>query len=176
MKHYAAAAHTGRRPQGFVLDVGCGAGHDMILLQKAGLRTVGIDPSLTMVHTATRRGTSPLIQAAGEQIPFRARSLAGCRIERVLIHVEDPVALLSEVAGCLTRGALLTVFEPDWSRYLVRDDGEMAPAAWLAPVSARGCGKPAVGLGGSSGLRRARPSRRTLGMAKLQHASQCHRP
>jgi SAM-dependent methyltransferase len=134
MKHYAAAAHAGRRPQGFVLDVGCGAGHDMILLQKAGLRTVGIDPSLTMVHAAARRGTSPLIQAAGEQLPFRARSLAGCRIERVLIHVEDPVALLSEVAGCLTRGALLTVFEPDWSRYLVRDDGEMAPAAWLAPV------------------------------------------
>ena len=49
MKHYAAAAHAGRRPRGFVLDVGCGAGHDLLLWQEAGLRVVGIDPSLTMV-------------------------------------------------------------------------------------------------------------------------------
>jgi SAM-dependent methyltransferase len=134
MKHYAAAAHAGRRPRGFVLDVGCGAGHDMGLLQGAGLQTIGIDPSLTMVRTAARRGLSPLIQAAGERLPFQARSLDGCRIERVLIHIEDPVALLTEVERCLTPGALLTVFEPDWSHYLVRDDGEMTPTVWLAPV------------------------------------------
>jgi SAM-dependent methyltransferase len=134
MKHYAAAAHAGRRPDGFVLDVGCGAGHDLILLRAAGVRTVGIDPSETMVQAAARRGVSPLIQAIGERIPFRSRSLAGCRIERVLIHVEDPITLLTEVAECLMPGALLTVFEPDWSRYLVQDDDEMAPAAWLAPV------------------------------------------
>jgi len=134
MKHYAAAAHAGRCPQGFVLDVGCGAGHDLILLQEAGLRPVGIDPSLTMVSAAARRGVSPLIQAVGERLPFQAQSLEGCRIERVLVHVEDPVVLLTEVARCLTPGAMLTVFEPDWSRYLVRDDGEMASTAWLAPV------------------------------------------
>lgn len=116
MKHYAAAAHAGRRPGGYILDVGCGAGHDLILLQDAGLRTVGIDPSLTMLHTAARRSVSPLVRAEGEQLPFRARSLEGCRIERVLIHVEDPVTLLAEVADCLTPGALLTAFEPDWSR------------------------------------------------------------
>ncbi len=28
MKHYAAAAHAQRRPQGLVLDLGCGSGHD----------------------------------------------------------------------------------------------------------------------------------------------------
>lgn len=134
MKHYAAAAHAGRRPDGLVLDVGCGAGHDLTLLQNGGLRTVGIDPSSTMVRTAARRGVSPLIQGAGERLPFRARSVAGCRIERVLIHVDDPVTLLSEVARCLMPGALLTVFEPDWSRYLVRDLGEMAPVTWLTPV------------------------------------------
>ena len=37
-------------------------------------------------------------------------------------------------------GALLTVFEPDWSRYLVRDFGEMAPVAWLTPVKHSGAG------------------------------------
>jgi SAM-dependent methyltransferase len=134
MKHYAAAAHAGRRPEGFVLDVGCGAGHDLILLRDSGLRTVGIDLSSTMVRTAARRSVSPLIQAAGERLPLRDCSLAGCRIERLLIHVEDPVAVLQEVARCLVAGALMTVFEPDWSRYLARDDGCMVSAAWLAPV------------------------------------------
>jgi SAM-dependent methyltransferase len=106
----------------------------LILLQEAGLRTVGIDPSQTMVRTAASRSVSPLLQAEGALLPFRSRSLAGCRIERVLIHVEDPVSLLAEAARCLPPSALLTVFEPDWSRYVVRDDGEMASAAWLAPV------------------------------------------
>ncbi len=134
MKHYAAAAHAGRRPGGFVLDVGCGGGHDLTLLRDAGLRTVGVDPSLAMVHAAASRGVSPLVQAEGEQLPFRAGSVDGCRIERVLIHVEDPVEVLAEVARCLKPGALLTVFEPDWSSYLVRDGDEMAATEWLEPV------------------------------------------
>ena len=134
MKHYAAASHARRSPRGFVLDVGCGAGHDLALLATVGLPAVGIDTSLTMLHTAAQRTRSPLAQADGTALPFRSASLAGCRIERVLIHVADPIALLAEAARCLEPGALITVFEPDWSHFLVRDHDELVSAAWLAPV------------------------------------------
>jgi SAM-dependent methyltransferase len=132
MKHYAAAAHAGRDARGFVLDVGCGTGHDLALLGSHGLRPLGVDPSTTMLHAARQRTASPLVQADGERLPFQSGSLGGCRIERVLIHVEDPMALLEEVARCLAPRALLTVFEPDWSRYLVHDDDRLTPAGWLA--------------------------------------------
>ena len=134
MKHYAAAAHAERSPQGFVLDVGCGAGHDLTLLASAGLRSIGIDSSMKMLRAGAQRTRSALAQADGTALPFRSASLAGCRIERVLIHVDDPLALLAEAARCLLPGALLTVFEPVWAHYLVRDHGELASAAWLAPV------------------------------------------
>ncbi len=84
-----------------------------------------------MLTAAQQRSAVPLVQADGARLPFRSASLDGCRIERVLIHVDDPPLLLNEVARCLAPRALLTVFEPDWSRYLVRDENELAPVAWL---------------------------------------------
>jgi SAM-dependent methyltransferase len=80
------------------------------------------------------------VRAFGESLPFRAATLAGCRVERVLIHVSDPATLLREVVRCLRPGALLTVFEPDWNRYRVRDDSHDGSAAWIAPVAQPGIG------------------------------------
>jgi SAM-dependent methyltransferase len=135
MKQYAATAHALCEPRGFVLDVGCGAGHDLALLAGAGLRPLGVDPSRVMLQASARRGMFPVVQAIGGALPFRSGSFGGCRIERVLIHVADPVRLLHEVARCLVPGALLTVFEPDWSGYRVRDHGDLVSAGWLAPVA-----------------------------------------
>jgi SAM-dependent methyltransferase len=138
MKHYATAAHArwDRRPDGFVLDLGCGAGHDLALLGAAGLDAVGVDPSGVLLDAARRTtgGTAPLVRAAGEVLPFPDASLSGCRIERVLQHVPDPAAVLAEVARCLRPGALLTVFEPDWSTFWVRGDRGSVPAGWISGV------------------------------------------
>jgi SAM-dependent methyltransferase len=138
MKHYAAAAHARweRKPDGFVLDLGCGAGHDLALLRGAGLDPVGVDPSRVLLDAARRAtgGTTPLVRAAGERLPFCPGSLAGCRIERVLQHVPDPEVLLTEVARCLRPGALLTVFEPDWSTFRVRCDQGSVAAGWISGV------------------------------------------
>jgi SAM-dependent methyltransferase len=141
MKHYAAAAHARRRPQGPVMDLGCGSGHDLILLAAAGVAAIGVDPSAVLLSAAaTRANTTPLVRALGESLPFRDETLAGCRVERVLIHVEDPVTVLCEAVRCLRPGALLTVCEPDWNRYRVRDDPYSDSAAWIAPVTQSGVG------------------------------------
>jgi SAM-dependent methyltransferase len=156
MKHYAAAAHARweRRPGGFVLDLGCGAGHDLDLLGGAGLDAIGVDPSAVLLDAARRvaRGSAPLVRATGEALPFADASLAGCRIERVLQHVPDPAAVLAEVARCLRPGALLTVLEPDWSTFRVRCDRGDVPAGWISGVRHPNVGGALWGLAEGTGF------------------------
>jgi SAM-dependent methyltransferase len=156
MKHYAAAAHARweRSPDGFVLDLGCGAGHDLALLGAAGVDAIGVDPSGVLLEAARRTtgGTALLVRATGEALPFPAASLSGCRIERVLQHVADPATVLAEVARCLRPGALLTVFEPDWSTFRVRCDRGSAPAGWISAVRHPDVGGSLWGLAERAGF------------------------
>jgi ubiquinone/menaquinone biosynthesis C-methylase UbiE len=130
MKYYMAAAHAIRQPSAPVLDVGCGAGHDLSLLDALGIRAVGIDASSVMVDEARRRISVPLARADASNLPFSDASFAGARIERVLMHVADPAAVLCEVVRCVQPGGLLTVFEPDWASLTVC--GTRVPVEWLS--------------------------------------------
>ena len=135
MKQYVATAHARHDPNGLVLDLGCGAGHDLVLLNDAGLRAVGIDPSAILLAAATTRidhHRTGLARAAGESLPFQDASFDGCRIERVLMHVANPSVVLAEVVRCLRPGGLITVFEPDWSQFRVRGDTGDVKTGWLA--------------------------------------------
>jgi SAM-dependent methyltransferase len=130
MKHYMAVAQARRRPAAPVLDLGCGAGHDLAVLDTHGVRGVGVDPSAVMLDAAAAGATAaPLVRATGERLPFAAGSFAGCWIERVLMHVPDPAAVVAEVVRCVQPGGLLTVFEPEWSSLTV--NGTPVPAGWL---------------------------------------------
>jgi SAM-dependent methyltransferase len=136
IKHYAAAAHGQRRPTRPVLDVGCGAGHDLALLRASGVPCVGVDPSWQMLATAAERlgSSTPLVRAPGDALPFADGSFDGCRIERVLMHVDDPEAVLDEITRCVVPGGLLTVFEPDWTGLVVESDVLAPDASWMANV------------------------------------------
>jgi len=116
MKHYMAVAHALRRPTARspapVLDLGCGSGHDLAVLDAVGVPSVGVDPSAVMVGAAAERTRAPLVRATGTQLPFADGAFAGCWIERVLMHVEHPDAVVAEVVRCLRPGGLLTIFEP----------------------------------------------------------------
>jgi SAM-dependent methyltransferase len=153
MKHYAAAVHAAGRHRGLVLDLGCGAGHDLLLLDAAGARPVGLDPSAVLLAAARARDVhAPLVRSVGEALPMAAGSLAGCRVERVLIHVPEPDAVLREVVRCLRPGGLLTVLEPDWSHFRVRESGGDVPAAWIAPVRHSSIGADLWALVEATGL------------------------
>jgi SAM-dependent methyltransferase len=136
MKHYANAAHAMRAPDGFVLDVGCGVGHDLGLLAATGMKPVGVDPSAVLLAVARERGgrTYPLLRAKGQELPFRDESMAGARIERVLQHVVEPGVVLDEVVRCLRPGALLTIFEPDWAGFTIRSESGDVPCGWVCAV------------------------------------------
>jgi SAM-dependent methyltransferase len=138
MKHYMAAAHQVRQPVAPVLDLGCGSGHDLAVLESLGVSAIGVDPSSVMIAVAAGRFRSPVLRAAGERLPFADGVFSGCWIERVLMHVADPVTLIDEVVRCVQPGGLLTVFEPDWSSLIV--NGRSVPTEWLSAAA-----HPAIG-------------------------------
>ena len=129
MKHYVAAAARRAVDDGLVLDIGCGAGHDLALLAKVGVSGLGVDPSAAMLGAARDRLAAAaaavrLAGADGAALPFRDGSAAGCRVERVLIHVESPDAVLREIGRVVKTGGFLAVFEPDWSTLQFGGDHE----------------------------------------------------
>jgi ubiquinone/menaquinone biosynthesis C-methylase UbiE len=139
MKQYIAVAHALRRPTQAILDIGCGVGHDLILLASLGVQCVGVDPSSGMLETATTRTRVPLVRAVGEHLPFRDDAFAGCRIERVLMHLGEPQSVLYEAVRCLRPKGLITTFEPDWTSLFL--DGAASPwAGWLSAAR-----HPAIG-------------------------------
>jgi ubiquinone/menaquinone biosynthesis C-methylase UbiE len=139
MKHYIAAAQWGRQPSAPVLDLGCGVGHDIALLARLGVRAVGVDPSRVMVDTSRLRVASPVVQAIGERLPFRDHAFAGCRMERVLMHVASPEALITEAVRCVQPNGLLTIFEPDWSSLTV--NASPVSGNWVSAAKHPGIGR-----------------------------------
>jgi ubiquinone/menaquinone biosynthesis C-methylase UbiE len=149
MKHYMAVAHSLRQPSALVLDLGCGAGHDLTELADFGIACVGADPSSVMLNTASTRTDSPLVRAYGERLPFADSVFAGCWIERVLMHVADPTAVITEVVRCVQPGGLLTIFEPDWSSLAV--NGTPVPTDWLSVARHPAIGPSVGGLLAAAG-------------------------
>jgi hypothetical protein len=96
----------------------------------------------------------PLVRADGGRLPLRTGGLGGCRMERVLMHVEDPGAVLAEVARCVRPGGLVTVCEPDWSRFAVRSDVIPGPVGWMSGARHPGIGGELWGLMEDAGLAR----------------------
>jgi SAM-dependent methyltransferase len=97
------------------LDIGCGLGQDVA----GDERAVGVDLSLTLLAEAKRRWPrAHVIAADGHRLPFADRSFAGCRIERVLIHVSEPAVVLREAHRTLQPDGRIAIWEPDFESLL----------------------------------------------------------
>lgn len=83
-----------------------------------GGRCVGVDSSGVMVAEAQSRsqgGTQvEFFQADARSLPFPDASFDACRAERVLQHVDDPRAALSEMWRVARPGARVAAAEPDY--------------------------------------------------------------
>jgi ubiquinone/menaquinone biosynthesis C-methylase UbiE len=108
--------------RGRFLEVGCGTGDDaraMARLVGPGGSVVAIDNSEQMIAKARHRqeGEHPpvdylLCDAARTGLP--SASFDGCRTERVLQHVDDPRAVVAEMARVTRPGGRVVCCEPDW--------------------------------------------------------------
>ncbi len=103
-----------RTAQGRLLIVGLGPGHDLAHLPKAVTEVVAVEPAAAMRRIARRRRrTRPvqLIAGVGEHLPLPDASVDTVLLALVLCSVDDPIAVLREVARVLRPGGDVCVLE-----------------------------------------------------------------
>ena len=117
--HGDVAARLASEGHGPVVDVRCGTGLLMTLLQRRGLPVVGVDLSAVPLE----QGTGARVRADAGKLPFPARSFGGVAALYTLYHVPDPVLAIAECHRVLRPGGLFAVCSP--SRH---DDPELVDA------------------------------------------------
>ena len=109
--------------QGRVLDLGCGTGRNLALLNTS-VPPVGIDPCLPSLLAARRRAPSAqLVKARAEALPFRDGVFDAVLSGLVFCSVGDPPAALREVRRVLRSGGSFRLLEhvraePAWQARL----------------------------------------------------------
>jgi SAM-dependent methyltransferase len=116
---------------GLVLDVGCGTGVDLVAMGVD--RSIGVDPSQTMCRRARGRGVR-VCRGDGLALPFAAESFRACRADRVLQHIDDPMAALRELVRVTLPGGRIVLADPDQESLTIHVEG--VPAALTDRVKA----------------------------------------
>lgn len=115
-------ARLALKPGQRVLEAGCGTGVFLTPLA-AGVgatgEVVGVDLSPAFVTIARERGATLFGRATVEEadirhLPFPDRSFDAAHCERVLMHLPDPAAALTELRRVLKAGGVLVAAETDW--------------------------------------------------------------
>lgn len=107
-------ASLGLPPGSLVLDLACGTGDLLRILEGSSYRAVGIDISEGMLRAA--RTTAPLLQADGLALPFGDATVDGITCGFALRNVVSLTDLFEEIARVLRPGgrfAFLEVAQPD---------------------------------------------------------------
>ncbi len=107
------AALLARKNRGRVLEIGCGNGNNLALLQEQGWEVAGqdIDPAAASIASKTlgvEIRTQPI-----EECDFDPSSFDMVLTNHVLEHVESPVAVLREARQLLRQGGVSLNFTPN---------------------------------------------------------------
>lgn len=105
-------------PGAKVIDVGCGTGVTVeYLCDTAGLQAVGVDLSRARLEQGKKRSPGlPVLQAAGEDLPFADACFEGGIAECSLSVMQDPAKVLAEFSRVLVLGgklAITDIYVPD---------------------------------------------------------------
>jgi len=107
---------------GHVLDVATGTGLVADLLVRAGHAVTGVDQSEEMLALARRRfdGQVTLVEASAEALPFADGSFDHLTFTYLLRYVDDPGAVLAELARVVRPGGTVAMLEFAVPRRLAR--------------------------------------------------------
>jgi SAM-dependent methyltransferase len=100
--------------RGSVLDIGCGRGYGLEIVEGKGLTAVGVDVSLQFLRAARARlATAPLVNASGDGLPFASGSFDSIISFDVIEHIDDDQRFLDEVRRTTRQGAFIAVSSPN---------------------------------------------------------------
>ena len=114
------------KPGDRVLDVGCGAGDDLLSLAhivgpSGGV--TGIDNSRLMVDTAAKRTDHlswvTVRKGDGHHIPCPDQSFDACRADRVFIHLSEPEVAVDEMVRILRPGGRILIADPEYDSLML---------------------------------------------------------
>jgi demethylmenaquinone methyltransferase/2-methoxy-6-polyprenyl-1,4-benzoquinol methylase len=96
-----------------VLDVATGTGLVAVLLLDRGFRVTGLDQSPEMLAVARRRfgDAVALVEASAESLPFPDESFEHVTFTYLLRYVDDPGAILAELARVVRPGGVVASLE-----------------------------------------------------------------
>lgn len=166
-----------------LLDVGCGTGDDVrVLAQLVGNsgRVAGVDPSAAMIREACRRSSGLNLPIEfhvcdAARLDFPDETFTGCRTDRVLVHLHDPLRTLSEMVRVLRPGGRLVVFDFDWETLIVDSPHRALTRRLLNSFCDQGgsrwVGRQLRGLFSSMALAEINVTAETLGFADFTQAN-----
>lgn len=147
----ATLARLDLTPGMSVADVGCGAGTDLPGLSRLvgpDGQVVGVDLSVALVETADARtaalGNVSTRVADAHALPFEDGQFDAARVDRVLLHVERPDAVVRELARIVRPGGRVVASEGDWGTLVVAPEGGDAARRAFDPLAA-GVRHPFIG-------------------------------
>ncbi|MBC7399495.1 MAG: methyltransferase domain-containing protein [Mucilaginibacter sp.] len=106
---------------GSIVDLGCGAGKDVIELAKIvgkDVKVIGIDHDPVMVNQgkddAKDISNIAFILSEAYPLPLADASITGLRTERVIQHLKEPQKVVDEIYRILKPGSPFVIIETDW--------------------------------------------------------------
>jgi len=99
-------------PKGLVLDIGCGVGSNLPILESHGLNALGLDGSLYALNLASRRFKIALINGDLNQLPIRPGSIGLIIATDVLEHLENDSKGIGQMYQALMEGGVLILTVP----------------------------------------------------------------
>jgi SAM-dependent methyltransferase len=109
-------------PDGWVLDVGSGTGHDLAAAERPAF---GVDASLAMCRTARARGRN-VARADAHALPLPDAMFSGARADRVLAHVVRPEQVLAEMRRVVAPGGTVVAADSDQGSLVIHVPGVRA--------------------------------------------------
>ena len=107
---------------GSVIDLGCGAGNDVIELSKMlgeQVKVIGVDHDPVMLEQGRTQSqalavNTEFILSEAFPLPFQNDAIAGLRSERLIQHLQHPEKVFADIHRILADGAPLVIIETDW--------------------------------------------------------------
>ena len=97
-----------------LLEVGCGEGGNLMLMETGATGAVGVDYSCAKVRWASRHvGRGRFACADGRQLPFRNEMFDVILCRDVLHHVEDKKAVVNELVRVCRASGRIVIIEPN---------------------------------------------------------------